>query len=359
MGRDQPQLPDFGFERVGAHDRVDTDGRREHLADAGALLGRGEVGLDPGGDRFGGADVERAVVGCPEHVDAGSVGQAVGEVALAALGRCDGLGELDRVADGVDAEAPEAGEQRVQHVNRGASVVERSVARHPGVEERRERGQLPIGHLVSRQRTTGDRQRVEHPGLRPRVTEFGARRFQEADVIGRVVGDPDGVTSELQERRQRLFELGRGRDHRLGDAGQHGHERRDRQPRVDQGAEFAHFLAAAHLHRADLGDAAVVGHTAGRLEVDDDERGLPQRAGLGMRDVQRRLGVTLGGHGAQPYGPGTTSSPVASLAVISFGPPYAARAGRVRHLAHVRLVISRDSHGGTGAEPARARPGAG
>ena len=47
---------------------------------------------------------------------------------------------------------------------------------------------------------------------------------------------------------------GRPATMRVGDAGEHGDERRDRRARVDQGLELAEHLAAAHLDRADLGD---------------------------------------------------------------------------------------------------------
>ena len=48
-------------------------------------------------------------------------------------------------------------------------------------------------------------------------------------------------------------------------------------PGVDQGLERAEALAAAHLHRADLGDAAVARRAAGGLEVDHAERDVVQR----------------------------------------------------------------------------------
>ena len=52
---------------------------------------------------------------------------------------------------------------------------------------------------------------------------------------------------------------------------------RDGRARVHQGLEGAEALAAAQLHRADLGDAAVGRRAAGGLEVDHAERDLAQR----------------------------------------------------------------------------------
>ena len=79
---------------------------------------------------------------------------------------------------------------------------------------------------------------------------------------------------------------GASRDHRVGDAGEDGDERRDRLGRVDQGLELAEHLAAAHLDRADLGDAALGRAAAGGLEVDDDERDVGEG---GAEVVERGL----------------------------------------------------------------------
>ena len=50
-------------------------------------------------------------------------------------------------------------------------------------------------------------------------------------------------------------------------------------PGIDQRGQLTQHRAAAHLDRADLGDRVMAlagGPSAGGLEVDDDERGLPQ-----------------------------------------------------------------------------------
>src|SRR5205823_3809594 len=94
-----------------------------------------------------------------------------------------------------------------------------------------------------------------------------------------VVGHPDGVPGELEERRQDLRQRRRRYEHRLGDPGQHGDVRRHGLPRVDQGGELGQLLPAADLDRADLGDPAAVRCPAGGLQVDDHEGGVPQRPG--------------------------------------------------------------------------------
>ena len=59
-------------------------------------------------------------------------------------------------------------------------------------------------------------------------------------------------------------------------------------PGIDERGQLAQHRAAAHLDRADLGDRVMAlagGPSAGGLEVDDDERGLPQR------QVSQRINV--------------------------------------------------------------------
>src|ERR1051325_2272483 len=60
--------------------------------------------------------------------------RGAGTVALAARGRGDRPLELDGVAHREDPEAAQPAEQRVQHVDGRAGVVERAVAGRPGAE---------------------------------------------------------------------------------------------------------------------------------------------------------------------------------------------------------------------------------
>ena len=85
--------------------------------------------------------------------------------------------------------------------------------------------------------------------------------------------------------------------------GQHADVGRDLPARVDQRLELAEHLAAADLHRADLGDRAVLRRPAGGLEVDDDERDVRQRRaefldrhlrGSGRAAVEKGTGRTVG-----------------------------------------------------------------
>jgi hypothetical protein len=173
--------------------------------------------------------------------------------------------------------------------SRGLRVVERPVVGlHRGPEEVRERAQFPVRNLVAGQGPPGQRRRVEHPRVRPGVAVPGAGRLEEADVVRRVVRHQDGAPEELQQGGQHRLDRRGGPQHRLGDAGQDGDERRQRRTRVDQRRELAEPLAGTHLDGADLGDAGAVRRAAGGLQVEHHERGVR----VGQR---RRIHGAVGG----------------------------------------------------------------
>ena len=268
----------LGLERRRAHHRGDRVRDADHLRDAPALLRGGEVGADPLADVGRRADVEHLVARAAEQVDARRLRQPVGQVALAAHLRRDGVGRGGKVLEVRDAERCQALEQAVQDVDRGPGVAERTMLGcDPSAEESRERGQPVVAGLVARDDPARQGHGVHHGEPGPRVAEPLARGLEEADVVGRVVGDEHAVARELQEARQDQLDRGSGRDHGRGDAREARDERRHRMARVDQRLQLAEHLAAAHLDRADLGDAGVLRAAAGRLEVDDDERDVPQR----------------------------------------------------------------------------------
>ncbi len=188
-------------------------------------------------------------------------------------------------------------------------------------------------------------------------------RLEEAEVERRVVRDEHGPAAELQEGGQRLVEPGRAGDHRVGDAGQHGDERRDRAARVDQGLELTDHLAAADLDRADLGDVARQVGAAGGLEVDDDEGHLAQRP---AQLVERRLvrdgerPGPAGEHGADARcalrhrraatpRPGVRAGPAPSR---RRGPP-----ARARRRSRPRRCPGAAAGSGCGRDPASSRAG--
>lgn len=288
---DEPQLADLGLERRGALDAGDTGGDGDHLGHPRPGLGRREVGAHAGAHVLALADVEGLAVGCGEQVDAGGVRQLLGQVPLLPLRRGDlALPECE-LLDGVHAGVAEPLQQPVQDVDRGPGVGEGAVVGRGGrPEQPRQRGQLAVAGLVAREHPAGQPCGVEDLDRRPVVPGQLAGGLQEPDVERRVVGDDDAAAGELEERRQHRADARRPGHHVVGDARQHRDERRDGRARAHQGVELADHLAAADLHRPDLGDLVAVGAAAGGLEVDHDERGGDQR----HADLVQRA---LDGHG--------------------------------------------------------------
>ena len=199
---------------------------------------------------------------------------------LLALGGGDPGGEGRELLEGLHAEPAEPLHHPVEHVHGGAGVLEGTVVgRDGGAEGLGQRGELAVRGVVAGDHPAREARGVEHLELRPRPALLFGEVLEEADVERRVVGHQDASARELQERRQRGVDRRRCRDHGVGDAGEHGDEGRDLGARVDQRLELAEHLAAADLHRADLGDhRPALGRAAGGLEVDDTERDVAQRA---------------------------------------------------------------------------------
>ena len=85
-----------------------------------------------------------------------------------------------------------------------------------------------------------------------------------------------GAARELPEARHSRRDRGRSREHAIGDARECRDEGRNRSAGIDQRLILAEHLAAAHLDRADLGDAGIHRLAPGGLEVDDHEGDLAQ-----------------------------------------------------------------------------------
>src|SRR5665648_306174 len=141
----------------------------------------------------------------------------------------------------------------ITHLEDLATATDPVLGCDGGAEEGREGGQLVVGDLVAGHRPAGQCDGVEHLVPRPRVALVPGGRLEEADVERGVVRHQDGATGELEECGQHLLDPRLPADHRAGDPGQGGDERRHRPTRVHEGLELAEHLTAPHLHRADLG----------------------------------------------------------------------------------------------------------
>ena len=148
---DEAQLAHAGLEVGRAHDRIDAIGEAHHLGHAFALLGRGEVGAHAGAQVARRADVERVTLRVAEDVDAGSLGEGIGEVTLGALLRRRAAPEGDEVFQAEHAEWAHPLHEAVEDGHRGSRVIECAVARGSGrFEETREGLELAVAHLVAR-----------------------------------------------------------------------------------------------------------------------------------------------------------------------------------------------------------------
>ena len=129
---DETQLAHAGLEVGRAHDRVDAVGEAHHLGHALALLGRGEVGADAGAQVARRTDVERVTLRIAEDVDAGGLGEGIGEVTLGALLGRGAAPEGDEVLQAEHTERAHPLHEAVEDGHRGSRVVECAVARGSG-----------------------------------------------------------------------------------------------------------------------------------------------------------------------------------------------------------------------------------
>ena len=172
-----------------------------------------------------------------------------------------------------------------------------------GPEEHREGGQLAVGHLVLAEHPVREFHRVHHREVRPGQVTGLARGHQEADVEWRVVGGEHAAARESQEGGQHLHQRWGGRDHRVADASERRDPLGNRAAGIDQRRELPQLAAGSDPDRAYLGDLRRTRGPPGRLDVDDDEVDLIERAAPGRCRFRRGL---PGDHGAT-VGRGTDS----------------------------------------------------
>jgi hypothetical protein len=149
---------------------------------------------------------------------------------------------------------------------------------------------------------SGELRGVQHLEPGPRPPLLPREVLEEPDVERGVVRHEHAPCRELEEGRQGGLDRGRVGDHAVADPGEDRDERRDLGVRVDQRLELAEDLAAANLHRPDLGDhRATSGRAAGRLEVDDAEGEVAQGS---AQLVEAALRLPAGGRNRNGAGHG-------------------------------------------------------
>ena len=260
----------------GTFDPVDGLGLAQELGHLPAVVAS-EVRAHARPEVGGLAHVQDAAGAVLHQVDAGPAGEAGGETQLARRRvRTDGR-QGEQVVEPEHAEGAGAFEQCMEHLGGRGRVGERAVARrHRHAQMTRQRAELEVGHLVAHQ-PPGEPDGVDPSLFELRVPVGGEGCVEERDVEPDVVPHDHRAADELEQGWQDLVDLGCGQEHCLGDPGEDGDERGDRDARVHEGLEPPEQLAAAVLHRAHLGDRAVVGRGAGGLEVEHHEGHLGQR----------------------------------------------------------------------------------
>ncbi len=243
-----------------------------------------EVGPHPPAQVGGLADVERPPGGVTHEVHARRGRQVLGQRQLVRVPRAADAREGHGALQGVDAAVGEQRHEPHEHLRGRLGVGEGPVDRaDAGVGPRRERRQVVAAGPPVEQAPR------QHQRVEPRLGEVPARQpaplvVEEPEVEGRVVRDEHVLAGERGEALERLGDVGTPLHHAVVDAGELGHDRRDRPARVDQRLEALDHLEAPHPHGADLGDLRVAGRAAGGLQVDDAERRVGQ---VRVRPVRR------------------------------------------------------------------------
>ena len=219
----------------------------------------------------GAPDVEDLAPAVAEPVDARAARDAGGEPQLVrrrvrAQPRAARAGRRARARRGCRPARAARGAPRRSRRRRRSARWHGSTATREVVGERRELevGRPRRGRAGGRCASVSTRTVVEAVGRRGASSAASRKLVSKRKLCPTSTASPmnsssAGRTSSIARR---------GQHHRLGDAGEHGDERRDRHARVHERVERPEALAAAVLHRADLGDRVVVRRGAGGLEVE-------------------------------------------------------------------------------------------
>ena len=152
-----------------------------------------------------------------------------------------------------------------------------------GAEEVRERRQADA-LLPPFEQPPREPDRVDDGRRHPAAREPLDFAVEEAHVEAGVVGDEHGIARELEEAAHGELHRRRAAQRARVDPRQRRDRRRQRPARVDERLEPLLELEPAHADRADLADRGRARRESGRLEVEDDVRGvLERKRGAGRR----------------------------------------------------------------------------
>ena len=198
---DESRLEHERFEFAsGRHVALDPSHLAEKVLDLLSLVAV-EVGLHARPEISRLPDVEDALVPTHEAVDAGGVGERVGEPDLAVVRPPTSANGFAEIAERQDAEPAAEVEEPVQDLRARHRIVQRPMGRlHPGPEILGERQESDVGdvgpHDPTSQLGGADRRTFQDGVVEP--TEV---LVQEREIEPRVVSHEDGTARELQEGR--------------------------------------------------------------------------------------------------------------------------------------------------------------
>ncbi len=220
---DEPGLEHEGLELALASEPLDRGDLAEEVLDllAGVAV---EVGLHTGADVLGLPDVQDAPVARLEEVDAGRMGEVVGEADLAEVRSPARAACLAQVAEREDAEPTAEIEEPVQDLRARLGIVQRTVDRgRARAEVLRERAQLHVGH-VRPDHAARELGRAHGRSREQRVVEPAQVLVQEGEVEPRVVRHEDRAARELAEGGEHLLDGGLASHQLVADARELGDE---------------------------------------------------------------------------------------------------------------------------------------
>ncbi len=161
------------------------------------------------------------------------------------------------------------GEEPGEHLRDRHGVVARAMVVERGqLQMLRDDVQLVI--LQPRQQVLRKDQRIQIGRLEGNAALFAALA-DKADIEFCIVRGKDPAAREIEERAQRVLQLRRADEHRVGDAGQADDLRRQPPLRIDKRLERIHDLAVAQQHRADLRDRLLRDLQSGRFNIEADD----------------------------------------------------------------------------------------
>ena len=173
-----------------------------------------------------------------------------------------------------------------QHLGRRLGVGQGAVP-GPGrdSEELGQRGE-PDPPPAPFEQAAGERGGTERRLPQPTTVQAEQLPLEEALIEARVVGDEEIVAGKSQEAPHNGRDRGRAPEVTLEQPGQIGDGLGERNRRLDERLERIDELERLHPHCPQLADAVAGSGKAGRLEIEDHERGL----------IQERI-VSCGGEG--------------------------------------------------------------